>query len=85
LSVSDTGCDIPPENLPRIFEPFFTTKDIGKATGLRLVVRLISLKQKARSNTKGLKHEIASTQRLVVKSARSVWRFARELNMHQPA
>ena len=36
LSVSDTGCGISPENLPRIFEPFFTTKGIGKGTGLGL-------------------------------------------------
>ena len=54
-------------------------------TLLGINVRLLSLKQKARSNTNGLKHEIASTQRLVVKSAQSVRRFARELNMHQPA
>ena len=36
LSVSDTGCGIPVEILPRIFEPFFTTKGVGKGTGLGL-------------------------------------------------
>jgi PAS domain S-box-containing protein len=36
LSVSDTGCGIPPEILPRIFEPFFTTKGVGQGTGLGL-------------------------------------------------
>jgi signal transduction histidine kinase len=47
-------------------------------TLLGINVRLLSLKQEARNNTKGLKKEIASTQRLVVKSANSVRQVARE-------
>jgi signal transduction histidine kinase len=47
-------------------------------TLLGINVRLLTLKQEARNNTKGLKNEIASTQRLVVKSAKSVRRVARE-------
>lgn len=38
LCVSDTGCGIPEEVLPRIFEPFFTTKEAGKGTGLGLAI-----------------------------------------------
>jgi signal transduction histidine kinase len=51
--------------------------EIGQ-TLLGINVRLVSLKQEARHNTKGLKDEIASTQRLVAKSAQSVRRAARE-------
>jgi PAS domain S-box-containing protein len=36
LVVTDTGCGIPPDVLPRIFEPFFTTKGPEKGTGLGL-------------------------------------------------
>jgi two-component system, cell cycle sensor histidine kinase and response regulator CckA len=36
LTVSDTGCGIAPEHLPRIYEPFFTTKEVGRGTGLGL-------------------------------------------------
>jgi two-component system NtrC family sensor kinase len=38
LVVTDNGCGIPPENLPRIFDPFFTTKGPERGTGLGLSV-----------------------------------------------
>ena len=44
---------------------------------LGINVRLLSLKERARGNSKGLKQEITSTQRLVARSARSVQRVAR--------
>lgn len=53
-------------------------------TLLGINVRLLSLKEESRVNSKGLKSEIASTQRLVVKSAQSVARYARELNVSRP-
>jgi signal transduction histidine kinase len=36
VSVSDTGCGMPPEVIEKAFDPFFTTKPIGQGTGLGL-------------------------------------------------
>ena len=53
-------------------------------TLLALNVRLLLLKQTARNKAGGLKNEIASAQRLVVKSATFVRRLARALDNHRP-
>jgi signal transduction histidine kinase len=53
-------------------------------TLLGINVRLLLLKQAARSKARGLENEIASTQRLVVESAAFVRRLARDLDDHQP-
>jgi signal transduction histidine kinase len=38
VSISDTGCGIPEENLAKIRDPFFTTKEVGTGTGLGLSI-----------------------------------------------
>jgi PAS domain S-box-containing protein len=36
ITITDDGCGIPAEVLPRIFDPFFTTRPLGRGTGLGL-------------------------------------------------
>jgi PAS domain S-box-containing protein len=36
LTITDTGCGIAADILPKIFDPFFTTKQVNKGTGLGL-------------------------------------------------
>lgn len=38
VSIADTGCGIPADDLPRIWDPFWTTKSEGEGTGLGLAV-----------------------------------------------
>ncbi|MBI3464149.1 MAG: response regulator, partial [Planctomycetes bacterium] len=45
VTVSDSGCGMPPEVLGRIYEPFFTTKGTGKGTGLGLAITYSMVQQ----------------------------------------
>lgn len=42
LSISDTGCGIPLENMENIFDPFFSTKLPGRGLGLPAVLGIIT-------------------------------------------
>jgi signal transduction histidine kinase len=41
LSISDTGCGIEEQNLPKVFQPFFTTKTKGTGLGLAISKKII--------------------------------------------
>ncbi|MBV1903187.1 MAG: response regulator [Marinosulfonomonas sp.] len=45
ISVTDQGCGITKDRLPKIFEPFFTTKRTGEGTGLGLSMAYGIVKQ----------------------------------------
>jgi signal transduction histidine kinase len=51
-------------------------------TLLGINVRLLTLKKEATVNARGLKKEIASTQRLVKQSVQTINRFAHEFGIH---
>ncbi len=36
VAITDTGCGIPEEDIPRVFEPFFSTKEADDGTGIGL-------------------------------------------------
>ena len=38
VTIADTGCGIPEDNLSKIRDPFFTTKEVGTGTGLGLSI-----------------------------------------------
>ena len=43
IEIQDTGCGIPPENLPKLFEPLFTTKgDRGTGIGLSVARKIVT-------------------------------------------
>jgi len=41
ITVTDTGCGIPPENMSKLFEPLFTTKARGIGLGLAVSQKLV--------------------------------------------
>lgn len=54
-------------------------------TLLGINVRLLTLKKEADANARGFKKDIASTQRLVDKAAKTIKRYAREIRDHYEA
>jgi two-component system NtrC family sensor kinase len=40
ITIQDTGCGIPPENMSAIFDPFFTTKSAINRSGMGLLLSL---------------------------------------------
>jgi signal transduction histidine kinase len=43
VTISDSGCGIPPELLEKIFEPFFTTKPRGSGLGLAVSASIVQM------------------------------------------
>lgn len=45
IRIMDTGCGIPPENIPRLFDPFYTTKEKGTGLGLAVADKIMEIHQ----------------------------------------
>ncbi|MDM8537676.1 ATP-binding protein [Desulfobacterales bacterium HSG17] len=45
ITISDNGCGIEKEHLPKIFDPFFTTQEVGKGTGLGMNISYNIIKE----------------------------------------
>ena len=43
ISITDTGCGIPEENMSKIFEPLFTTRSRGIGLGLAVTKKFIEI------------------------------------------
>jgi len=71
IVVKDTGCGIPPGNLPKIFEPFFTTRTQGKGTGLGLAAVYGTIIEHYGAITVQSQLEQGSTFRLLLPSSES--------------
>lgn len=58
ISITDTGCGIKPDDLPKVFDPFFTTKAPGMGTGLGLSITYkIIQEHRGEIELKSLEHE----------------------------
>jgi len=58
LTVSDTGCGIPADQLKRIWDPYFTTKVSGRGSGLGLtLVRMVVEKHEAEMKLESVEGE----------------------------
>jgi signal transduction histidine kinase len=65
VTIVDTGCGIPVDNLKNIFDPFFSTKKIGKGTGLGLAISLGIIQEHGGNIT--VESEVGKGSKFVIK------------------